>query len=262
MSVLVAGVTVFVHKIPAGHIVDESVAVVIDAVVRDLARISPDIGRDLGVLGIQARVDDGDDDPFARPHLVPVEGAAPVPVEDVPAGHRLDELDSPEIGELLSPRALRPVDAVPGHVTIVGHEGQIRERGEPGGEEVIGLGVDHAGMRRERRHGREDVGALSEPNPVGVLEIGKRRVERTTRGACGEALGGGRGSIPRRGEEIPIVVLQRPVHPLGGHGPHSLEEGIEARCRGLGRWFACAHGGRRRCADAGSERHDELVGRK
>jgi hypothetical protein len=45
VAVLVVGLGVIVGEVPAVHVVDVAVAVVVDAVARDLARVAPGVGR-------------------------------------------------------------------------------------------------------------------------------------------------------------------------------------------------------------------------
>ena len=48
---------VIVHEVPAACVVDESVAIVIDPIARDLARIRPHVRRQIRVCVVDARVD-------------------------------------------------------------------------------------------------------------------------------------------------------------------------------------------------------------
>ena len=90
-----------VREVEARQIVDEAVAIVVDAVLvfgpRDpvaveiLAWIHPDVRGDIGMKPVEARVDDGDDDPFAR--------------RDGPGLGGTDSMQAPEIGVGLGPGA-------------------------------------------------------------------------------------------------------------------------------------------------------------
>ena len=51
------GVGVVVAEVPAVDVVDVAVAVVVDAVARDLSRIRPQVGGDVGMEAIDAGVD-------------------------------------------------------------------------------------------------------------------------------------------------------------------------------------------------------------
>src|SRR5262249_52726301 len=62
MAVVVVRIVVPVDEVPAVNVVDVPVAVVIDPVRRDLAGIGPDIGGEIRVVGVHARVDHGHDD--------------------------------------------------------------------------------------------------------------------------------------------------------------------------------------------------------
>ncbi len=58
----VLGRVVHVDEIPASHVIDVAVCVVVHAVAGDFAWIRPDVSREVGVGEIDPRIDDGDDD--------------------------------------------------------------------------------------------------------------------------------------------------------------------------------------------------------
>ena len=55
-------IVVVVVEVPAVHVVQEAVLVIVDAVAGDLARVGPDVGRQVGMRVVDAAVDDADDD--------------------------------------------------------------------------------------------------------------------------------------------------------------------------------------------------------
>jgi len=66
---------VVVNEVPAVHVIDVSVAVVVDAVAGHLAGVDPAVGVQIGVVGIHAAVNDGDGHSACRP-VVPRGGRA------------------------------------------------------------------------------------------------------------------------------------------------------------------------------------------
>ena len=62
-------VVVLVHEVPAVDVVDEAVAVVVDAVAGDLAGVPPHVGVEVGVAVVDARIDDGHDECRARDRM-------------------------------------------------------------------------------------------------------------------------------------------------------------------------------------------------
>ena len=57
VPVVVARIVVVVHEVPAVHVVDEAVMVVVDAVARYLPRVGPDVRRQIGMRVVDSRVD-------------------------------------------------------------------------------------------------------------------------------------------------------------------------------------------------------------
>ena len=66
VAVVVGGVAVAVDEVGAVDVVDEAVAVVVDAVARHLARVGPQVGREVAMGEVDAGVDHGDGDVAAR----------------------------------------------------------------------------------------------------------------------------------------------------------------------------------------------------
>ena len=59
--ILLAGVGIVVTEVPAVHVVDEAIPVVVDPVTRDLARVSPDLRYEVGMPEVDAGVHDPDE---------------------------------------------------------------------------------------------------------------------------------------------------------------------------------------------------------
>ena len=95
-----------VDEVPSVHVVDEPVAVVVDAVIGNLVRIGPDLALQVLVRGIHARVDDrGDDvDRAVRDRPRPVGG---------------NGLEPPQIVERLHPRSFGLIIGIIGSVDIM-----------------------------------------------------------------------------------------------------------------------------------------------
>ena len=62
---------VALDEVPAVDVVDVAVVVVVDAVSGDLAGVCPDVVGKVGVVSVDAAVDDGDDDRSAGPGEIP-----------------------------------------------------------------------------------------------------------------------------------------------------------------------------------------------
>ena len=62
-------------KVPARHVVDEPVAIVVDAIPGDFPAVDPDVGRKVRVRGIDTAVYDGDGDAAASCHIPRLLGA-------------------------------------------------------------------------------------------------------------------------------------------------------------------------------------------
>jgi len=78
--VVVHGVAVVVDEIVPVHVVHEPVAVVVDAVPGDFTRVGPDVGRQVGVCVVDARIDHAHDDLAAAGGDVPGLGRVDVGV--------------------------------------------------------------------------------------------------------------------------------------------------------------------------------------
>ena len=109
---LVVRQVVAVDEVPAMHVVDVAVVVVVDAVARDLARVGPDVAGEVGVGQLHPGVDDGDH--HAR-----------VPGGRVPGGLGVDV----DVALLVEPPQLREPRVV---------------RCEIGRDHAVGLGIDDA----------------------------------------------------------------------------------------------------------------------
>ena len=66
VRVVVVGVGVAIHEVVAADVIDVAVPVVVHTVAGDLAGVAPQVGDQVRVADVHARVDDGDHDPFAR----------------------------------------------------------------------------------------------------------------------------------------------------------------------------------------------------
>jgi hypothetical protein len=91
----VGRVCVLVDEVPAVHVVDAAVGVVVDAVARELARVDPEVADEIGVAGVDAAVDHRDHDGTAAargpPALRVGSAAAQMPLalcERIPGGRR------------------------------------------------------------------------------------------------------------------------------------------------------------------------------
>ena len=130
MVVRVLHVRVVAGEVPALQVVDEAVGVVVEP-VRDLTRVRPDVGVEVRMRHVGARVDDGNDDGIA-------------PLRDVPGERRADRVQAPELRvervggggvELVGPVRAGGDDVAPALERAIGR----RERGarfEPGADET------------------------------------------------------------------------------------------------------------------------------
>src|SRR5207249_4602230 len=116
----VGGREIVVVAVVAVHVVHEAVVVVVDAVAGDLAGVGPDVVAQVGVVVIDAGVDDGDDGGVIAGGLVPGLGGVDVGVGGA-AG-------------------LDGVVEVPlrGEPRVVGRQRDV--------DAVVGLGVEDAGL--------------------------------------------------------------------------------------------------------------------
>ena len=60
--VVIVRISVVVDEVPSMEVVDVAVGVVVDAVVGNFAGIGPDVGLEVGMVEVDARIDDGHHD--------------------------------------------------------------------------------------------------------------------------------------------------------------------------------------------------------
>ena len=130
VAVVVERRVVVLDEVPAAGVVDPAVAVVVDAVARDLAGVRPDVVVQLGMVVGDAAVDDGDDDARA-------------------AGLRVPGLGRVDVGVV---RLVEPLEQV--EVGIVRRAQQAVE--------VVRLGEGDARVALEGRHRGANRGAVAE----------------------------------------------------------------------------------------------------
>ncbi len=204
MAVIVGRVGVTVGEVPALDVVDEAVAVVVDAVSGDLARIRPDVGREIGVRVVDPGVDDRDQHAGTAGH--------------VPGRGRVHARQAPEILVALSPRARGREERVVGKRLYPQHAVGLA----PLDGRVGGVGARH----------RVEVGAPPHLEDVGTAEVGCDRAGRRALGAEREAPLLDRPSRPgfarRLGREVVGVrAHQRPRAPYA----EAAVQGVEAAAR-------------------------------
>ena len=118
VAVVVERIVVVVHEVPAMHVVDVAVPVVVDAVActprARLARVRPDVRREIGVVPVHSRVDHRNDNRRASGRRRPGLGSVDVHVRGSRGGlHRLTGVvQAPELAEERIVR--KRVDAVDG----------------------------------------------------------------------------------------------------------------------------------------------------
>ncbi len=78
VAIVIHGIVVIVDEIPAVDIVDEAVAVVIDPVVGNFTGVGVDVGRQIGVSVVHARVDHAHDDVMGTGEHVPGDGGVDI----------------------------------------------------------------------------------------------------------------------------------------------------------------------------------------
>jgi hypothetical protein len=150
VPVQVARDGVAVVEVPAVHVVDEPVAVIVDRVAGDLPRVHPQVRRQIRVGRVDAGVDHSDDRAGRADGDVPGVGRVDVRVGDPGKGRRWRIADpvglsrvaqAPELGE---ERVVRN-----------GLEQRSCEIGLHGGDRVVAPIVAHRGL---------DVGAVGDPD--------------------------------------------------------------------------------------------------
>ena len=186
VAVVVERVVVVVHEVPAVDVVDVAVAVVVDAVARTararLARVRPDVRREIGVVPVHARVDHRDDNRRASGRGRPGLGSVDVRIRGSRGGlHRLTGVvQAPELAEERVVRkrvdrgrrrpAPRSARAGPGEAPRVPGPGRRPAR------------------RRRRRESGEGVRWRSHPRARGRRAARPRaRLDRSRRGCGHEA---------------------------------------------------------------------------
>src|SRR5262249_24208377 len=85
VAVVVHGVAVVVHEVVAVDVIDVAVVVVVDAVAGDFAGVGPDVGGQVGVVVVDAALDDGDGDAAGAGGRVPGLGGVDVGVRGAAA---------------------------------------------------------------------------------------------------------------------------------------------------------------------------------
>ena len=149
-DVLAHGAGLPVHEVPAVHVVDEAVAVVVHTVARDLAGIGPDVGGQVGMEVIDPGVD------HRHPHVLAAGGDVPrgwgVDVGSRRASGLPEVQEAPEFSELGIVRCLfHVIDEV--------------------GLDELHLGVVLVAADRLLDAGVRDPGALG-PDAGEVLDVG------------------------------------------------------------------------------------------
>ena len=109
------------------HVVDVAVVIVVDAVGRDLARVGPDVGLEVRVVVLRARVDVGDQQLGVAGEAVPRR-----------LGRDVGARDPARLAAIVEPVLF-------GVARVVGHALDVPQ--------VVRLGVLHARIGREPRHG-------------------------------------------------------------------------------------------------------------
>ena len=83
--VVVVRIGVVVDEVPSVEVVDVAVAVVVDAVAGNLAGVGPDVGLEVGMVEVDARVNDGHHDRRVAQGMRPGAGSIdPVGTHEAP----------------------------------------------------------------------------------------------------------------------------------------------------------------------------------
>jgi hypothetical protein len=189
---VVGRVAVALDEVPAARVVDEAVAVVVDAVrlaaAAGLARVVPDVRLQIGLAEVDARVDDGHLHVGGPGRLVP--GRGRVDVGSHRAGGALDRLA----------RVL--------HAPLGAEEGVVRDRTRV--DVGVRLGVEHARVALEAAHGVLD--GLARRH---AREHGARHGDPALQGGAAIVQG-----VGARGRLHPGAELHEHLarHVAGGHG--------------------------------------------
>jgi len=140
------GVAVVVAKVPAAHVIDETVAIIIAAVASDLEGVHEQVGGDVLVRALHAVVEHGDDGGRTTARCVPRKGCVHVGVRLAAALTRIVEVPLVReqwiIGDeepliVLDEIWLRPLDVGISTERIGDVEGSVRTRARDTEDEFI-----------------------------------------------------------------------------------------------------------------------------
>ena len=193
VSVVVHGIGIVVDEVPTVDVVDEPVAVVVEAVAGNLAGVGPHVVDQVGVEVIQSRVDDAHLDVLVARVGVPSQRRLDLvhPVQERVAGIVGDaDRFHQEVGfgvfdrGILAQQAHRLVTGHPGFVEVhqdqtPGGEGRLDGAGFPGRGQ--GLDLEHRHAREGRFRERSDAGLQADDQSTrdgGLGEIGGRQDAR------------------------------------------------------------------------------------
>ena len=190
VTVVVHRVGIVVGEIPARHVVDEAVSVVVDAVTRHLTRIAPGVRGQVWMVVVHAGIDDGDNDAARPGGRVPCLRRVNVGIDD--AARLSGVVETPELATRWIIRCDGGRDREIG--LDVAHAGRPRGPAEhvlrrcPGGGERIEAFAQGSGMPRggevpagcgRRRGGPHDPG-------IGPRSGGLTMPFNLPEGGCGD----------------------------------------------------------------------------
>ena len=125
--VVIVRISVVVDEVPSMKVVDVAVPVVVDAVVGNFAGVGPDVGLEVGMVEVDARVDDGHHD-------------RRIAQGECPSTGRIDPVGTREAPQFVEPRVGRQVgDADHGIRSCPLHGRRPAEHLEGGVEVAQGL---------------------------------------------------------------------------------------------------------------------------
>ena len=207
MPEIVHRIVVVVVEVPAVHVVHEAVAVVVDAVSRDLARVGPDVRRQVGMRVIDAAVDDPDQDGVVPHGGVPGQLRRDVDARDAA---RLSGVVQPPLGRVArivrGPRRLHDVIRLGViHLRVAPQAlDRLRSRAARSQAPVLGMALEFMQTRRA------EVGARLAPLALGSarleldqdvpLDVGQPGLLPGKRGGSGRRPSGLRGAAGRQGQ--------------------------------------------------------------
>ena len=141
-------------KIPAVHVVNETVVIIVGAVAGDLTRVDENVRRQIGMIHLHAIVDDGDDDVRIAQGDVPGTGQL-----GVRAGSAIELAGVAQMPLVAEQRIVRGETLAHLHDEIRLGPLDLRTRGQSIhlGEDLVGVG---AGQREEELIG----GAVERPD--------------------------------------------------------------------------------------------------